>query len=62
VPFVYRLDDSTGASVTLVMDDGSQQTLGELVLPARLSSELFLRSGRIRQIEVVLERSRLFAE
>jgi hypothetical protein len=62
VPFVYRLDDSSGASVTLVMDDGSQQTLGELVLPARLSSELFLRSGRIRQIEVVLERSRLFAE
>jgi len=62
VPFVYHLDDSAGTAVTVVMDDGSQQTLGELALPTRLSSELFMRSGRIRQINVELERSSLFAE
>ena len=62
VPFVYRLDDSAAPAVTVVMDDGSQQTLGELTLPTRLSTELFMRSGRIRQINVKLERSSLFAE
>jgi len=62
VPFVYRLDDSAGTAVTLFMDDGSQQILAELALPAGLSNELFMRSGRIRQIELVFGRSRLFAE
>ncbi|MGB5441439.1 MAG: hypothetical protein WBN57_02245, partial [Gammaproteobacteria bacterium] len=62
VPFVYHLDDSTAAKVTLVHDDGSQQTLTELALPAELSAELFLRSGRIRRVELVLETSRLFSE
>jgi hypothetical protein len=62
VPLVYRLDDSAETAVTVVLDDGSQQTLGELALPTELSTELFMRSGRIRQIELVLGRSQLFAE
>ena len=62
VPLVYRLDDSAETAVTVVLDDGSQQTLGELALPTELSTELFMRSGRIRRIELVLGRSQLFAE
>jgi hypothetical protein len=63
VPFVYRLGDSAGTSaVTLIMDDGSQQMLAEPALSAELSTELFMRSGRIRQIELVLENSQLFGE
>lgn len=48
--------------ITLVLDEDSQQTLKELALPAGLSTELFRRSGRIRRIELVLEKSRLFSE
>ena len=62
VPFVYRLDDSAGTAVTLFLDDGSQQTLGGLALPGELSTELFMRSGRIRQIQLVLGRRQLFSE
>ena len=63
VPFVYRLVDSAGtAAVTLFMDDGSQQILAEPALSAGLSTELFMRSGRIRRIELALETSRLFGK
>jgi hypothetical protein len=62
VPLVYRLDDSAKAAVTLHLDDGSQQTLEELALPAGLSAELFMRSGRILRIELVLGSSQLFSE
>ncbi len=62
VPFVYRLDDSAAPAVTVVLDDGSQQTLAGLALPTGLSTELFMRSGRIRRIELVLGRSQLFSE
>ncbi len=62
VPFVYRLDDSAAPAVTVVQDDGSQQTLAGLALPTGLSEELFQRSGRIRRIELLLGRSQLFSE
>jgi hypothetical protein len=62
VPLVYRLDDSAKAAVTVHLDDGSQQTLDELALPAGLSAELFMRSGRILRIELVLGSSQLFSE
>ena len=62
VPFVYRLDDSAAPAVTVALDDSSQQTLAGLALPTGLSEELFLRSGRIRRIELVLGRSQLFSE
>jgi hypothetical protein len=62
VPFIYRLDDSTDPAVTVDLDDGSQQTQEELALPGDLSTELFMRSGRIRRIELVLGSKHLFAE
>jgi len=62
VPFVYRLDDSAEPAVTVTLDDGSHLTPTGLTLPTELSAELFLRSGRIRQIELVARRSQLFSD
>ena len=62
VPFVYRLDDSVEPAIAVTLDDGSRVSVKGLTLPADLSTELFLRSGRVRQVEVVLRRSQLFRE
>jgi hypothetical protein len=62
VPFVYRLDDSAEPAVMVLFDDGSRTTPNGLSLPADLSAELFQRSGRIRRVEVSLQRSQLFSE
>jgi len=62
VPFVYRLDDSAEPAVTVTLDDGSHLTPIGLTLPPELSAELFLRSGRIRQIELAVRRSELFSD
>jgi hypothetical protein len=52
VPFVYRLDDSAEPAVTVTLDD----------LRTELSAELFQRSGRIRQVALVVRRSELFSD
>ncbi len=62
VPIVYRLDDSAEPAVTVTLDDGSRLTPSGLTLPTELSAELFLRSGRIRRLELVVTRSQLFTD
>jgi hypothetical protein len=62
VPFVYRLDDSAEPAVTVTLDDGSHLTQTGLMLTTELSAELFQRSGRIRQVELVVRRSELFSD
>jgi hypothetical protein len=62
VPIVYRLDDSAEPAVTVTLDDGSHLTPIGLTLPTELSAELFQRSGRIRRVELVVRRSRLFSD
>jgi hypothetical protein len=62
VPLVYLLDDNTEPSVTIIRDDGSCQTQPGLALPAAESAELFLRSGRIRQLKLVFGRAELFSD
>ena len=62
VPFVYHLDESAEPKMTVTLDDGSRQTLSGLTLSAELSAELFSRTGRIRQVELVLRRSQLFSD
>jgi hypothetical protein len=62
VPIVYVLDDEADPSLTITRDDGNEQTLAQLALTAEHSSELFQRSGRIRQLEVTIRSSMLFAE
>jgi len=62
VLFVYHLDDAAEPVMTVTLDDGSRRTLTGLMLTAELSTELFLRTGRIRQIELVVGRSQLFPD
>ena len=62
VPFVYRLDDSDEPAVSVTLDDGSRLTQNGLTLSTELSAALFLRTGRIRQVDVVVKRSQLFSD
>ena len=62
VPVVYRLDDNAEPSLTITWHDGAIQTLPQLALPAEESSELFTRSGRIRQLTITFRTNMLFAE
>ncbi len=62
VPIVYELDDRAEPSLTITRDDGGQQVLRTLALPAAESSELFRRSGRIRQIAVTIGPDALYTE
>ena len=62
VPFVYRLDDSAEPSVMVTKDDGNHLNLTGLALPTEWSVELFLRSGRIRRVDLVVTRRQLFAD
>ena len=62
VPLVYTLDDQAEPSITITRDDGRQQTLSELALPAEQSAEIFQRSGRIRRLDLVFGSSELFSE
>ncbi|MCP4944280.1 MAG: hypothetical protein GY924_20180, partial [Planctomycetaceae bacterium] len=62
VPIVYQRDDDAKASLTVILRDGSEQTLADLALSSELSQELFQRSGHIRQINVSLRSNMLFAE
>jgi hypothetical protein len=59
VPIVYRLRGEGLPVLTLTLQDGSTRTLPQPSLPAELSSELFRRSGRIRQISVDLPQEAL---
>ena len=60
VPIVYELAKDVG--ITLTWDDGNQQFIDQLGLSPELSTELFERSGRIRQITVKIAATLLFTE
>jgi hypothetical protein len=62
VPLLYRIDDTVEPTVTVYLEDGNRQVLPNLELPAGLASELFQRSGKIKQIELVLKTQLLFPE
>jgi hypothetical protein len=62
LPLVYRLDDNAEPSITVTRQDGARQTLPGLVLPAEQSAEVFMRSGRIRRLDLVFASSELFSE
>ncbi len=61
VPIVYRLDESTEPGMTVVREDGEQQSLPGLALPAEAARHLFARNGGVRRIELVLTRRQLLA-
>jgi hypothetical protein len=62
VPVIYQLDDDAAPSLTVTLADGTKHTRKELALSSEKSAELFQRSGRVRQITVVVQTSQLFAE
>ena len=62
VPLVYRLDDSVIPSVSVLWHGGEYQTFKELALAEDVSGELFRRSGRIQQIDLVLSSKLLLQE
>jgi hypothetical protein len=62
VPLIYRLEESVDPSVTIHWHEGEHQLMPALELPAAVADELFRRSGRIRQIELVLTTQQLLAE
>jgi hypothetical protein len=62
VPVIYRLDDAVEPTMTILLDDGAEQVLTQLALPAAESAELFQRSGRIRQLNVTFGKQLLFIE
>jgi hypothetical protein len=59
VPIVYRLRNEGPPALTVTRQDGSTEMLPQLSLPAHMSSELFRRSGQIRQISLDLPRETL---
>ena len=62
IPITYKLDDDAEPRLVVTHEDGEQQVFEQLALPAEESSELFRRSGRIRQLTITLRTNMLFAE
>jgi len=54
VPVVYRVVEQGAPTLTVAEQDGSSRTLPTALLPDDLSSELFRRTGRIRQLSLDL--------
>jgi hypothetical protein len=61
VPVIYRLDESGLQQITLEYENSEQEAVAGGALSARLSTEIFRRSGRIRQLTVTLSAKNLFA-
>ena len=62
VPVVYHLRGEGRPSLTITLEDGGSQTLSQLSLPAELSSELFRRSGCIRQVSLAFPQEALLGD
>jgi hypothetical protein len=62
VPVIYELHDDSIPGLTIGWIDGNEHTLTDLALSTEVSTELFQRSGRIRQLTVSLRANMLFAE
>ncbi len=62
VPLVYHLKDGKEPGLSIAWEDGSQQNIDSLILPAEYSVELFKRSGQIRQLTLTLNNEILFGD
>ena len=61
VAVVYTLADDDRAEIVVSFDDGSEQLVESLDLPADVSREMFDRSGQVRQLKVSFGRDLLFS-
>jgi hypothetical protein len=62
IPIVYQIDDDASPGLTIMRDNGEQQSLEGAVLPREDSRELFQRSGRITRLELTVNSAQLFCE
>ncbi|MBT8066003.1 MAG: hypothetical protein KJO09_02085, partial [Gammaproteobacteria bacterium] len=62
VPVIYRLAEGAEPSITIVRENGDEQTGSKLELSADDSTAIFERSGRIRQLVITFGNSLLFAD
>jgi len=62
VPLVYRLDESSEPGLTLTLDDGETERVAGCTLAPETARQIFLRSGRIRQVELVIDHRQLFSD
>jgi hypothetical protein len=62
VPVIYRLEEAASPALTLIYEYGMKEELRGLSLSESMSSELFQRSGHIRQITVTLAPANLLVD
>ena len=62
VPLVYRLDESSEPRLTLTLDNGETRRMADCTLAPETARQIFLRSGRIRQVELVIDHRQLFSD
>jgi hypothetical protein len=60
VPVVFRLEDGGRASLAITWQDGSTSIVPQPTLSPADSAALFSRSGRIRQLSLVVPADALF--
>ena len=58
VPFIYEIGNEATLSITF--GDGRKESMSALELTSEYSAELFMRSGKLRQVNVVLPPNLLF--
>ena len=62
VPVIYTLDESAAPSVTIVRDNGDEESTSALELSPEDSAAIFRRSGRIRKLVITFGTNLLFAD
>jgi len=62
VPIIYHLHGEGRPTLAITREDGGSQVLPRLSLSTQLSSELFRRSGHIRQISLAFPREALLGD
>ncbi|MEW6998671.1 hypothetical protein AADZ86_13370 [Colwelliaceae bacterium BS250] len=59
IPIVYVIDDNVKPTLTVTLDDGAQQDMSDLSLTKLYSSELFNKTGRVKQLTLIVNRELL---
>jgi hypothetical protein len=60
VPIIYTLESGSDSKLSLTMADETQHDLRTLSIPESISSELFKRTGNVKQIELTISPEKLF--
>ncbi len=62
VPIVYVLDDEAESGLIVTWDDGTQEERDTLELSVETSREIFRRSGKVQQLLLKFDSTRLFRD